>query len=158
MEYRRYLDYMNTTPMAAIQVFVIGLLVGFLVHAGTLGLQQYALEPLFCQQNNDQYCSNTGQMAAVLSILVFHFLGLVALVRIGVIRPLLVVIASIVTLYGAHAWLAGQTWWMGGIYSALLVGVAYLYFTWINRMTLFPVAIGLTVVSVIIARLLLSYW
>ena len=157
MEYRRYLEYMRTTPMAAIQALVVGLLVGFMVHVGTLGLQQYALDPLFCQQNNDQYCSSTGQIAAVLSIVVFHFLGLVALVRIGVIRPLLVVLATVVTLFGLHVWLGGQTWWMGALYSALLVGISYLYYTWINRMTLFPVALGLTIVSVIIARLLLSY-
>lgn len=158
MEYRRYLDYMKTSPMAAIQALVIGLFVGFLVHVGTLGLQQYALEPLFCQQNNDQYCSNTQQFAAVLSLLVFHFLGLVALVRIGVVRPLLVVLATVATLFGMQLWLDGQTWWMGSLYSALLVGLSYVYYTWVNRMTQFPVALGLTIVSVIVARLLLSYW
>lgn len=158
MEFRRYLDYMKTSPMAAVQALVVGILVGFLIHVGTLGLQRYALDPLFCQPTNDQYCSNTLQISAVLNILVFHFLGLIALIRIGIIRPLLVVLATVVTLYGAYAWLDGQTWWMAGIYSALLVGISYLFYAWINRMSQFPVALGLTIVSVIVARLLLSYW
>lgn len=158
MEYRRYLDYMKTSPMVAVQAFVIGLLVGFLVHVGTLGLQQYALQPLFCQPTNDQYCSSTMQISAVLNILVFHFLGLIALIRIGVIRPLLVVLATVVTLFGLHAWLDGQTWWMASLYSSLLVGISYLFYAWINRMSQFPVALGLTIVSVVAARLLLSYW
>lgn len=158
MDYRQYLDYMKTSPMSVLPVIAVGLLVGFLVHVGTIGLQQYALEPLFCQQDNSQYCSNSAQVSSTLSILIFHFLGLVALVRLGVMRPLLVVLASVFTLLGVYMWLDGLTWWVGGLYSAMLVGVSYLFYTWINRMSQFPIALGLTIAGVIIARLLLSYW
>lgn len=158
MDYRQYLEYMRTSPMSVLPVLAAGLLVGFLVHIGTIGLQQYAFEPLFCPQDTSQYCSNSGQISSTLSTLIFHFLGLVALVRLGVTRPLLVVLASVVTLLGMYVWLDGLTWWVGALYSALLVGVSYIFYSWINRTSQFTVALGLTIAGVIIARLLLSYW
>lgn len=156
MDVRRYLEYMTLSPLVVIQSFFIGLVVGFLVMASNLGLQAYALEPLFCQGTNQQYCDNVPLISIVLMTIVFHFIGLVALVRIGIIRPLLVVLATIVTLYGVHMWTQGLPWWGAILYAALLSGLAYLYFSWINRATQFPLALGLTVISVIIARLVLS--
>lgn len=156
MNVQRYLEYMTLSPLVVIQSFVIGLAVGFLVIASSVALQEFALEPMFCQGSNQQYCDNVPAIATVLTTLVFHFIGLVMLVRIGIIRPLLVVLAAIVTLYGMHTWTQGLPWWGAGLYASLLTGLSYLYFSWINRVSQFPLALGLTIVSVIVARLVLS--
>lgn len=158
MDYRRYIEYMPVSPVGVLQSLAIGLIVGFLTFLGYLGMQQFALEPVLCQADNSRYCAAVPSVSIVVSIIIFHFLGLVALVRVGIIRPLLVVLASILTMYGFHSWFNGLPWWVGGLYLGLLTGFSYLYYTWINRMTAFPVALGLTVVSLVIVRLLVSYW
>ena len=157
MDFRRYTEYLPVSPIGVLQSLAIGLIVGFLTYVGYLGIQQFALEPVFCQSNNARYCSITPNIGIVLSIVIFHFLGLVALVRVGVIRPLLVVLATIITLLGFHAWFAGQSWWIGALYLGLLTGFSYLYFSWINRMSAFPVALGLTLISLVAVRLLVAY-
>lgn len=158
MDFRRYMEYMSVSPLGVLQSLVVGLVVGFLTYVGYLGMQQFAFDPIFCRDSGSSMCSNVPVFSVVLSTIIFHFLGLVALVRIGIIRPLLIVLATIITVYGFHVWLDGMAWWIGSLYTAMLVGFSYLYYTWINRMTAFPVALGLTIVSVAVVRLLLAYW
>ncbi len=157
MDFRRFIAYLPISPVSILQTLAVGLVVGFLMYVGFLGLQQFAFDPVLCRDNG-QYCANSSILSVVTSVIIFQFVGLVALVRIGVIRPLLVVLATIVTVYGFHVWLGGLSWWVGALYLSLLVGFSYIYYTWINRMSVFPVALGLTLLSVIVARLLLSYW
>lgn len=155
MEVRRYLQYLSLSPLGAIQALVIGAIVGAFVQIVALALQRFALSPLFCGDTT-VYCTNVPSISYVISLVILHFLGLIALVRAGVVRPLLVVLASVVTVWGIQTWLIDTSWLMAALYSALIVGLAYVYYTWINRMSQFPVALILTVVSVVIVRLLLA--
>ena len=157
MDFRKYIEYIPFSPVGVLQSLVIGLAVGFLTYVSYLGMQQFVLDPIFCQADNSRYCAATPAVSIVLSIIVFHFIGLVALVRASIIRPLLVVLASILTLYGFHLWFAGQSWWIGALYLGLLTGFSYLYYSWINRMSVFPVALGLTLISLVAIRLLVAY-
>ncbi len=156
MDFKRYTDYLAVSRMSIIQSFVIGLIVGGLVYVSARAIDIYAMHPLFCQAADRAYCGATPTISIVLSSIVFHFLGLVALVRANVLRPLLVVLASLVSLIDFHIWLDGLTWWLAALFASLLMAFAYVYFTWINRMSQFPVALGLTIVSVIVIRLLVS--
>ncbi len=156
MDFKRYTEYLAVSRMSIIQAFVIGLIVGGLVYVSARVLDMYALQPLFCQAADKSYCAATPTVSIVLSSIVFHFLGLVALVRANVLRPLLVVLASFVSLIGFHVWLDGMTWWLAALFASLLMAFAYVYFTWINRMSRFGVALALTILSVVVIRLLVS--
>ena len=156
MDFKRYTEYLSVSRMSVIQSFAIGLLVGGLVYVSALALDKYAFQPLFCQAADSTYCSVTPVASIVITSLVFHFLGLLALIRANVLRPLLVVLASLVSLAGFHEWLTDMSWWLASLLAAVLMAFAYLYFTWINRMAQFPVALGLTLLSVVIIRILVS--
>lgn len=156
MDFKRYTDYLAVSRMSIIQAFIIGLIVGGMVYLSARALDMYALQPLFCQDADKTYCGLTPSVSFVLSSLVFHFVGLVALVRANVLRPLLVVLASFISLYGFHVWIDGITWWLAALYAAILMAFGYVYFTWINRMSRFPVALALTVISIVVIRIIVS--
>ncbi|MEO5690787.1 MAG: hypothetical protein ABIQ64_01225, partial [Candidatus Saccharimonadales bacterium] len=111
MDFKRYTEYLAVSRMNIIQAFIIGLVVGSMVYVSARALDIYALQPLFCQDADKTYCGMTPTIGIVLTSIVFHFVGLIALVRANVLRPLLVVLASLISLLGFHVWLDGITWW-----------------------------------------------
>lgn len=158
MNFRRYVEYIAVSPMSVVNALVIGAVAGALSYGLFYVLNAMALPSLFCRDNAAQNCGSVPTISIIISLIIAHFLALVALVRTGIIRPLLVVLAAVFTLWGFQNWLGTQLWWVGVLYSAFLFGLAYVYYAWINRLLQLPVALGLTVVSLIIARLLLSNW
>ncbi len=158
MEVRRYIEYIDTSPSQIISVAVIGVATGVLWAALTIILQKFLLEPVFCQVAITTYCKNVPTIGVTMSTIVVHIAGLAALARMGVLRPLLVVLAAVVTLVGLPFWVSNQPWWLELLYTGIITGLAYVYYAWVNRLAVFPVALVLTVVSVIVARLLLANW
>lgn len=156
MNFRRYVEYISVSSASIFSALIIGAVSGALTYGLWYALTAYGMPPIFCRENSNTYCSSVPTISLVLSLIVAQFIGLVALVQAGVIRPLLVVLASVFTLWGFQTWLGGHAWWVGALYSALLFGLAYLYFAWINRLLQFPVAFGLTIISLIIIRLVLT--
>ncbi len=157
MNYRRYIEYQPFVPTTLLQTFVTGLFVGIFSWVLVLGLEKYVLTPILCG-NNSVSCGFVSITAVIIALLVANFLGLVALIRAVVMRPLLVVLAAVATLWGFHVWLSLTSWWLGIIYAAILFGLAYMYYAWINRLMNFPVALIVTIVSVVVIRLLLANW
>lgn len=157
MNYRRYIEYQALAPLSLLQTFVLGVVVGGLTWLTYLGLERFVLSPLLCA-NNGQVCTSSPTIALVASLVIMSVIGLVLMVRIGLLRPLLIILASVLTLWGFHVWLAGTEWWLGALYAGLLFGLAYVTYTWINRFLFFPLALVLTVVCVVVARLLVGMW
>ena len=155
MDYRRYLDYFSMSPIGAAQSFVIGLGVGIIALVLTRVLDSYVFSPLLCQPADAQYCTNVATYSMVSATIVAHAAGLLLLIKTGVLRPLLVVIAAVLTAWISLHWLDGTTWWIAMLYSGLVVGLSYLLYTWINRLSSFPTALGVTIVSVLAVRILL---
>jgi len=91
----------------------------------------------------------------VVAILFAHFLGLIGLIRVQVLRPLLVVLAAVATLWGVWDWIGMLPWWAELLSAALLYGVTYGYYAWINRILSFPIVLAISVVSLIAARLII---
>ena len=157
MNYRRYIEYQTYVPAILLQTFLAGVMAGVFTWLIYLGLDRYVIGMIMCTDGNTA-CGSAQITSLVLALLVAHFLGLIMLVRAIVMRPLLVVLVSIATLWGFHAWLDGMTWWMGSLYLGLLFGIAYVFHAWVNRLLYFPVALVLTIVAVLGARVLLMSW
>lgn len=155
--FKRFLDYQLTSFWTTVLTGVIGFVAGAATWLLMTGLTTFVLTPLFCQSTGS-YCSAVPSMAIVMALLVVHFVALIGLIRIGVLRPLLVIIAAIATMWGFHVWLGGASWWSATLLSGLLFGLAYLAYMWINRLLSFPIALVVTVIGIIVTRLLAISW
>jgi hypothetical protein len=83
-----------------------------------LAVKVWVVEPIFCHSTDSfAVCANGGSVAFVVGLVFAHLLGLALLVRGTVYRPLLVVVATVVTLYGIDSWLGvlsaleATLWW-----------------------------------------------
>ena len=80
--------------------------------------------------------------------------SLLSLVRNGVFRPLLVVLASLIALWGASAWLGPLPWWQGMLWHGVLFALAYALFAWVARLSNFLIAVIITIGLIVAARLI----
>lgn len=155
MNRSQYVDYQPFSRESFLQPLLIGVVAGLATWGIYALLRRFVVVGLLCDYS-DAYCNAGPSVAFVVTLIAAHFLALIALVRSGALRPLLVIIAAVVTLWGVQAWLSGQVWWSGMLYSGLLFGLAYVYYAWINRLLFFPVALVITVLSVVIARVAIA--
>lgn len=155
MKYRQFGEMQPFAPVALLRVLVIGFAAGLIMWLMMIGLDYLVIRPLFCRAESNWVCGNTASISVVTAIIISQLIGLAALVRAGTLRPLLVIIAALITLWGFWLWLAGLAWWQGALYSGLLMGLAYSLHSWVNRLTVFPVALILTIIVVVISRLVI---
>jgi len=143
--------HLQTFPYSTLFKSVgIGALVGVIQISIFMGLYWIATE------------TSDGRVEAYMSItlmvvaLVFaHFLGLVGLIRVQVLRPLLVVLAAIATLWGIWDWIGMLPWWAELLSAGVLYGVTYGYYAWVNRILSFPLVLAISFISLIAARLII---
>lgn len=90
----------------------------------------------------------------VVAIIFAHFLGMIGLIRLSVLRPLLVILAAIATLWGTWNWAGGFDWWIQVLLAGGFFAAGYAYYAWVNRLLVFPVALAVTVLSVLLARVI----
>ena len=90
----------------------------------------------------------------IISILFAHFLGLIGLIRLQILRPLLVILAVVATVWGVWNWVEAMPWWAELLSFGLLTGLAYAFYSWVNRLLSFPIALIVSIVAVIVARLI----
>lgn len=138
-------------------VALTGLIVGGLIWALTSVISTYIFHPLMCREGNGGACGGVSQYSEILATIVASAAGLFSLVRLQAFRPLLVALASAISLWGV----VGYTntifpWYSVLITAALLYAVAYLVFMWLTRIRVFLVAVLALLVLVIAIRLLFS--
>lgn len=155
--FRRFFDYNVTSLSATVRVFVTGFIAGVMTWLLMSGLTTYVLDPILCRSAGS-YCSSVPTIALVIALVIVHFVALIALIRLGILRPLLIILAVVASLWGFHVWTGGKDWWIAALESGLIFGLAYLAYTWMNRLLSFPVALVFTVLGVIATRLIVISW
>ena len=141
-----------------IKLFVVGALSGALGWLLYLVIANYFIDPVFCQ-NADTFavCKNGGTIAWATAHVIVMAASVAVLARFAVYRPLLVVIAVLISLWAAHSWLGGLAWYMGLLWQALLFGVAVALFGQIARMTNFLAALLISLGIAVLLRVVLMY-
>ena len=136
-----------------IQVVILGVLVGLLVWTLAYILETYVLKALLCQGSQTVKCSSATTYANIAASILAAGIGLFGLVKIGVFRPLLVVIAATASLWGLLGVLNALPFY--GVLIALgsLTSLCYLAFSWIARVRMFGLAVVLMVVLIVAVRL-----
>lgn len=154
---KRWLSAVDIHPRALLIVTVIGAMVGLVLWALTLFLQQSVLSPVLCaDKTTNSKCVDALVVSSGLATLIAGVIGLFGLVLVGVFRPLFIVTASAATLWGLGVWVNGFLWYEALLWSLLLYGACYLAFSWLARLRVFGSALTIGIVIIIIARWLAS--
>jgi hypothetical protein len=133
---------------------LIGLIAGIVGWLLSMALQRWVISSLFCQ-STDTYsvCANGGTVSWAVAVIVVGIFSLFIMVSTGIFRPLLVVLASIISLWGASAWLGPLEWWQSMLWHGLLFALAYAFFAWIARIDKFLISLIITIIAIVLARL-----
>lgn len=144
------------TEMTADQVGKVilgGLIAGAIAGGLTLLFSAFVFRVMPCSA---EACGSGGQYAAVLAGIISAAFGLFWLIRIQVFRPLLVVIAVTIGLWGIGLSMLHWPWYALVGMAAVLHGFAYGLFAWISRVRLFWIVIILMIALVLSVRLVLA--
>ncbi len=150
------LPYVVMSRRQIVQVIIVGLGVGLTVWLSAYVLEAYVLKAVLCHGNAIIPCASASQYASVAASIIASAAGLFALVKLQIFRPLLVVLAVAVSLWGLGKGVATLPLYGIIIVSGVLYALAYLAFVWIARIRLFWPAVILMVVLVIVIRLILA--
>ena len=134
----------------------IGALVGLFGWLLMLGMRAWVLSPFFCRSSDTTtVCANIDLTAWIVAFSLLSIIGLFMLIRANVFRPLLVVLAALVTLWAVGLWFVSGPWWLGLLWQTVLFAIAYALYTWLASLEKFIVALLLTVAVVVLMRLLI---
>ena len=103
-----------------------------------------------------QGCENAPLYSTIITVVVASIIGVVALAKVGIYRPLLVAVAAPVALWSLFAMINGILWYWALLVGALLFALAYGLFAWVSRIRAFVVSIILLIVLVVIVRSVLG--
>lgn len=151
----------NTSPFVTMPIgdVVRSLLVGVVAGLITAGvfylLNTYIFGAVLCRGAAES-CGQAPLYSSIVAIIIGAISGIVGLTRVGIYRPLLVVVASTISLWGLHDYLANTAWYLGLIAFALLFACAYLLFSWIARIRSFIVSAIVMVVLIVAVRLVIG--
>lgn len=120
-------------PQQLAQVAVLGFGIGIVAWIVAAFIGEVLLAPLFCGESSDGACATRGDLAGTVATLFAAVVGLLGLVKLGVYRPIIVVIASVICLWLLASWTAGLLWFESIAWYGLLYALLYALFTWLVR-------------------------
>lgn len=136
-------------------ILLSGAAVGLVVWGLTMLLSKYVLSALLCH-DSAMVCGAAGQYGEATATILAAGAGLFGLVRTQVFRPLLVVIGTLISLWGIVALASGLPWYGTMIACILLYAVAYVAYAWLARLRSFGLVLVLFVVLIVVVRYTLS--
>ncbi|MGK2896481.1 MAG: hypothetical protein ACSLEY_02690 [Candidatus Saccharimonadales bacterium] len=141
-----------------IRVLVIGAVVGLIVAALYFVFNKYVFTPILCSQFAGQNrCENTIYFANGVAVFLSATVGLLALIRQRVYRPLLVVLLALISLWHLIPVGVALDGWVLATFAALLYALAYAAFAWIVQIRNFILSFLLSLIlSVLVWWLLVS--
>lgn len=136
-------------------ILLVGALMGLVLWGIGLLFNQYVFEVYFCEDAITSSCSNSQNYSATIASLIGGIAALVGLIRLRVYRPLLVLLASIISLWGIL-----QTSWELDLFTGMLMvtalyALAFGVYSWVARVREFWIAIAAIIVIVVAVRLAL---
>lgn len=139
------------------QGLLVGAAVGFFGWLLMLAISNWVIGPVFCRTDDTaSICSNSNMISWASAHIIMSIMGLFMLIRANVFRPLLVVLAALVTLWGVGIWFIGAIWWVGLLWGVLLFALAYLLYTWLASTDRFFISLVAIIIVVVLMRLLIS--
>lgn len=136
------------------QVGAVGLGAGLLYLLLTWLLGQFVIDPIFCgTAYNSQICGGSTEISGNIANVLVTVVGLGALIRLGVLRPLVIALATGICVWGLAGWTEGLGWGEVAAWTLAIFGLSYLAFSWISRHTHSLTVLIASLVIVILARI-----
>lgn len=137
-------------------VLVTGIAAGLVAWGMTLLLDAYVYKAVLCDDASAGQCASSFQYATITAMVLAAAVSLFALVKLQVFRPLLVVIATFIAMWGLVSLTQTMPWYVAAPVCAGLYAVALATFAWIARIRHFLVALIVMVVTIVVVRLVLN--
>ena len=139
-----------------VRTVVLGAAIGVVFWVISVLLARYVIEPLVCRQVIDAaMCTNATPIAGMITTVLVVVAGIVAMVRMGIARPIIVAVATAALLWDLSTWTQGLFWLEAIAWSVILYGLAFALFAWITRYASLLVTVILSVLIVLVIRIAL---
>ena len=147
---------MLMTMRDLLQVVLAGVIVGLMMIALWYIFEKYIYTPVLCEGSAlPGRCENKDYFSSGLAMIVSAMAGLFMVVRQRVFRPLLVVLLVTISLWNVSLLLTTLPWWGACLGAAILFGIAYAVFAWVAQLRNLLLAVGVSIVLVVLTRLVL---
>lgn len=145
----------NFVPMTWRELARIGA-IGAVIGALSVGLyvlfHTYIFQAVLCRDQANTACGQAATYAAITTAFIASFVAVVVLAHIRVYRPLLIILAAILALWGIQA-IAAVLPWYWALAGMIAVGaLAYSLFAWIARIRSFILSAVVAIVIAVIIR------
>ena len=134
---------------------IIGLAIGTATWLVSWFFQNVILNPLICHSSSAT-CGGNGDIAFNMAAVLMANVGVAALVRKGIYRPVLVVLASVASLWSLQNLISNLGWFEALVWTAVLYALAYALFVWVLKIYNLTIASVLLVVLVVLARIAIA--
>lgn len=135
-----------------ISMILVGVAVGAIISVLYFLLNKFIFSAVLCRPQSTADCGQAPNYAMIVAMLVGSIGGVVGLARARIYRPLLIVIVSVVALWGVQNILMGLDWYWAMMITAVFFGLAYGMFGWLARIRNFILAIVLIAVVAVLVR------
>jgi hypothetical protein len=135
-----------------VQIALLGIGLGAGFWLLTQIIRQVILVPLLCGDPTTSACLAVNDTSGSIAGVIVAIIGVLGLVRLSVYRPLIIVVAAAISLWGLSSWIAGLQWYEGLAAAIILYVVSYVAFSWLVRPRAFVPAMVIVIVVVVLAR------
>ena len=135
-----------------ISMILVGVAVGAIISVLYFLLNKFIFSAVLCRPQSTADCGQAPNYAMIVAMLVGSIGGVVGLARTRIYRPLLIVIVSVIVLWGIQNVLMGLDWYWAMMITAVFFGLAYGVFGWLARIRNFILAIVLVAVLTVLVR------
>lgn len=148
--------FVNMTITDILRVLAVGLLVGLVTMGLYYALNYYIFSAALCRSGVEG-CSSAPTYSAVIATVVGIIVGIIALAKAGVYRPLPLAIAAVIALWGMFGPLSNNVvWYWGLLVGAVFYGLAYILFAWLSRIRSFLLSVLVLAVVAIFIRVIVG--
>lgn len=150
-------DYTYPFPKQSfLRIFALLIVSGAMVWVLALAFDKLMIGPVFCSNvDNVSICANSTIIASYVALVLTGILLVPLLAVFGVKRPLLVVVAATISLWGITLW-ANGSWILSMLWVLAATVLVYLALIWLNRIRGNAAAILFMALFVILARVVLA--
>lgn len=148
--------FVSLTPRDIISTFIAGLIVGALYIGATYLLDTYVFSNFICRAEAAGDCSQAPRYALLVASVLAGLVGVALLVRLRIYRPLLIVVASLISVWGMPTALLALSLplYVSIAIMAGLFGMTFAVFTWLIRIRSFVLALIAVAVVTVLLRLI----
>lgn len=145
----------SLVPMTWRELARIGA-IGAVIGALSVGLyvlfHAYIFQAVLCRDQANTACGQAATYAAITTAFIASFVAVVVLAHIRVYRPLLIILAAILALWGIQSIVAVLPWYWALAGMIAVGALAYSLFAWIARIRSFILSAVVAIVIAVIIR------